>query len=65
MQGPHVVEAIGKFDDKNADIAGHRNNHFTYGLGGCCLTVLHLVQFGDAIHKRSNLVTEILTKSIQ
>ena len=58
-QRPHIVQPVGELDDQHADVAGHRDHHLADGLGLGRLTVLDLVQLGDAIHQRRDVLAEL------
>ena len=56
------MQPVAQFDNHNADILAHGQQHFAQVLG---LTILHvgkfnLGQLGDAVHQQGNLGTEFL-----
>ena len=58
-QRPHVVQPVGELDDQHADVAGHRDDHLADGLRLGRLAVLDLVQLGDAVHQRGDVLAEL------
>jgi hypothetical protein len=64
-QRAHVVEAVGQLDDEHADVAAHRHDHLAdrLGLGG--VAVLDLVELGDAVDERSDLVAEVVAQLLE
>ena len=60
VQGPHVVQPVGKLDHQHPDVAAHRHDHLAdgFGLGG--LAVLDLLQLGAAVDEQRNLFAELM-----
>ncbi len=58
-QGPHVVQPVGQLDDEHPDVARHRDDHLADRLGLGRGAVLDLVQLGDAVHQRRDVLAEI------
>ena len=62
FQGAHVVRSVRQFDEHDADILAHRQDHLTDGFG----LLLHAggkiqpFQFGHAIDEQRNLLPEFL-----
>ena len=62
FQGAHVVRSVRQFDEHNADILAHRQNHLADGFG----LLLHAggkiqpFQFGHAVDEQRNLLPEFL-----
>jgi len=58
--GTHVVQAVGQFDEDDADVLGHGEDHLAEVL---CLRLrlalkLDLGEFGDPVHQRGHLLAE-------
>ena len=53
VDGAHVVQAVGQFDQHNTRVIGHRDEHFAvvFGLGFFFGSDLELRQFGDAVYQ--------------
>ena len=51
LQGPHVVQAVGKLDENDADVVDHRQHHLaeTFRLTGFRGIELEAAQLGDAL----------------
>ena len=58
-QRPHVVQPVGELDHQHPDVAGHRDHHLADGLRLGGLAVLDLVQLGDAVDERGDVLAEI------
>ena len=63
VAGAHIVQPVAQFDDHNADILAHRQQHLAQVF---CLTILHVGEFdlgqlGDAVHQQGNFIAEFLT----
>jgi hypothetical protein len=61
LQRPHVVQAIGEFDQKHADVVGHRKHQLTeiLSLLGTFGKKLELGELGDAVYEIGNLLAEL------
>ena len=67
LQRPHIVQAVGKFDDDNANVVAHRQQHFANVfrlkfLFGC---QRHFAEFCNAVHKRGNVVAEVRANIVE
>ena len=51
LKGAHIVQAIDQFDEHDANIFDHRQQHFAIGFGLSRLAALvgQLVDLGDAV----------------
>ena len=58
-QRPHVVQPVGELDHQHPDVAGHRDHHLADGLRLGRLAVLDLVQLGDAVDQRGDVLAEL------
>ena len=58
------MKAVGQFDNKHANVAGHCHDHLADGLSGGCVAVLDLVEFRHAVDEPGDLVTEFLTQRV-
>jgi len=60
--GAHIVQAVRQFDDDDADIVRHRDQHFTnvFGLLFLAGGIRNSSQFGQPVHKGSNFAAEFL-----
>ncbi len=58
--GAHVVEAIGEFNDDDANIAGHGEEHFAEALGLAVFAVgeTDFAEFGDAVNATCDVFAE-------
>jgi hypothetical protein len=58
--GPHVVQSIGKLDDQDAEIFGHRHEHFANSGRLLCFFAVELdsIKFCDAVHNSGDVLTE-------
>ena len=67
VERAHVVQAVGQFDDYDANVVHHRQQHFPDAFGLALLTgiELHLAQFGDAVHAVRDFVAELLPDVFQ
>ena len=65
LPGAGVVEAIAELDDQHPDVLGHRDNHLAHRLGLGGLTVLELVELGDAVDEQADLVPEVGAQALE
>ena len=64
-QRPHVVQPVGELDHQHPDVAGHRDDHLADGLGLRRLAVLDLVELGDAVDQRGDLLAEVAAQLVE
>jgi len=62
LQGAHVVEAVGKLDDDDADVAGHGQKHLAdvFGLAGLGGEEVEAADLGDAFDEACRIRAELL-----
>ena len=65
LPGAGVVEPVAELDDQDADVLGHRDDHLAHRLGLGGLTVLELVELGDAVDEQRDLVTEVGAQAVE
>ena len=65
LQGAHVVQPVAELDDQHPDVASHGHDHLAGGLGLGRLTVLDLVELGDAVDEQRDLVAEVVAQLIE
>ncbi len=63
-QRAHVVQPVGQLDDQDPDVARHGDDHLADGLGLRGVAVLDLVQLGDAVHQRGDVLAEVLAQLV-
>ncbi|SIJ70857.1 Uncharacterised protein [Mycobacteroides abscessus subsp. abscessus] len=60
-----IVEAVGEFDDEDADVLGHRDDHLPHGLRLGGLTVGELVELRHPVDHRGDLGAEGLGELLE
>ena len=65
LPGAGVVKAVAELDDQHPDVLGHRDNHLAHRLGLGGLTVLELVELGDAVDEQADLVAEVGAQTLE
>ncbi len=65
LPGAGVVEAVGEFDDEDADVLGHRDDHLPHGLRLGCLTVGELVELRHPVDHRGDFGAEGLGELLE
>ena len=58
-QRAHVVQPVGELDHQHPDVARHRHDHLADGLGLRGVAVLDLVELGDPVDERPDLLAEV------
>ena len=59
------MKAVAELDDQDPDVLGHRDNHLAHRLGLGGLTVLELVELGDAVDEQADLVAEVGAQTLE
>ena len=61
LDSTHIMETVSKFDDNNADVITHSDEHFSQVL--CLLlfpvTVFDFCKFCETVNKQGNICTEL------
>ena len=61
-QRAHVVQPIGQLDHQDTNIAGHRDDHLSYGFGLSGVAIFELVELGYSINEFGYFIAEGFTQ---
>ena len=66
-QRTHVVQAVRKLDEHDADVLAHGQDHLAQALRLCLLAVgkVQLVELGDTVHEGGDLIAELSADVLQ
>ena len=67
LKRAHVVQAVGEFDEHDAHVVDHRQEHLAdvFGLLLFVRDVADLRDFGQAVNEQRHFVAEVLADSIK
>ena len=53
------MQTVSELDDQNADVARHRHDHFSNGLGLCRVAKFHFIELGNPIDEHCDFIAKI------
>ena len=59
------MKSVGEFDQDDADVFGHRDNHLANRLGLRVVPILNFVELGHSVDEQCDFITKISAHVIQ